>query len=183
VGSVETPIYRVSVAMPIVKKNEYIYKTKLFKKFYMYNFIHQKKSVPFVSSFKSDGGGLFCGSVFKSDSINTQSAWLVKTDSLGCIDNANCFPMGITSAPVVNTTITIYPNPANNVLQINCDAFAENSSIQYTITDMLGQQKLKNFALAYGHKCNIAIGNLQIGTYIITILQNHQTYHQTFIKN
>jgi hypothetical protein len=53
VGSVKTPIYRVSVAMPMVKKNEYIYKTKLFKKFYMYNFIHQKKSGPSVSSYKS----------------------------------------------------------------------------------------------------------------------------------
>jgi len=73
------------------------------------------------------------------------------------------------------TNISMYPNPAHNVLTIEC-ADAANQASYINITDVAGRKILTtSFNTA---KTNVNISGLQPGLYFVNILSRNTTYNQ-----
>ena len=62
----------------------------------------------------SDKGLLLCGYVFPEGVTNTEDAWLLKLDSMGCEVTGGCTPTGIEEQILkqVQHNLVVYPNPA-----------------------------------------------------------------------
>src|SRR5690606_37741713 len=60
-----------------------------------------------------DGGFVACGTAV-GISVNSYDAWIIKTDSMGCVV-ANCF-LSVEDIEAVRKGIKVYPNPAADVL-------------------------------------------------------------------
>jgi hypothetical protein len=131
-----------------------------------------------------DGGFVFCGSVFKTaDTSTKQSGWLVKTDSMGCIDNAACFPMSVSTLVEQALEISCYPNPASDYLNINIEGGNNNEAINYEIINTEGKILAKNNVYLNSKSTKIDISNLPNAVYLLSIFQNNKHYRQSFIKN
>jgi len=67
----------------------------------------------------SDGGIIACGSTW-GDSITKENSWIVKLDSLGCLEpGCDSISTGVVELPVGdNSPIKIYPNPTGGQLTI-----------------------------------------------------------------
>jgi hypothetical protein len=131
-----------------------------------------------------DGGFVFCGSVFKTaDTSTKQSGWLVKTDSLGCIDNAPCFPMTIATLVEQPLTLSCYPKPANNYLNINVVGGNNYDAQYYEIYSIDGKIVAHNKLYLNNNTAIIDISDLPNAQYLLTVVHNNIRYHQSFIKN
>lgn len=81
---------------------------------------------------------------------------------------------------ILNTkeAITILPNPANNVLQINATNIALKNIVVYDIT---GRMMMNQSAT--GSTAKLDISQFKAGTYILqTLTQDGNTYNQKFVK-
>lgn len=77
----------------------------------------------------------------------------------------------------LNTSINIYPNPANGFLTISSESQIENIEIY----DLQGRTVLVN--QIYSNQSEIQIGNLKSGSYFIKIHSGNNIEYRTFIKD
>ena len=65
-------------------------------------------------------------------------------------------------------TLTVYPNPANDVLVVETQDFASQpTTIAYRITNLMGQTVLSGYITTENQRINIS--NMSEGIYFITV--------------
>jgi hypothetical protein len=117
------------------------------------------------------------GQTNKSFAPSTSGRYAVRITKNGCVDSSNCF--NIVKLSINNNIqdkITIYPNPANNYIEItNCP---KEATIK--IYSALGQQ-VEYIKLS---ESKINISNFYNGTYLLIIQDKNDVviYKQTLIK-
>ena len=111
-----------------------------------------------------DKGLLLCGYVFSDDISNTQDAWLLKLDSMGCEVAGACTPTGLEEQMLkqVQHDWVLYPNPASFQFTI------ENSQLvtdDLRIINVLGEEVYRKSVSTYS--TNIDISNWKNGVYFV----------------
>ena len=110
-----------------------------------------------------DGGFAAAGWLFpETPDTGTQDTWVIKVDSFGCLVQG----CEVTSVPEINTTISalkIYPNPANDVLNINITPAENQQEFVLELYDILG--KLVLTKTLYPQENTITVSHLKTGVY------------------
>lgn len=126
-----------------------------------------------------DQGFAFGG--FALGSTNTQDAWLLKVDSLGC-EIADC-SVSINELET-NALINIYPNPSPSQLTIEFE-LAETKNALIEIKNMLGQtlKTINNGAFTKGsNKIEIDISKFSNGIYFVQVQSENKVMSRKFVK-
>ncbi|QQS30582.1 MAG: T9SS type A sorting domain-containing protein [Sphingobacteriales bacterium] len=131
-----------------------------------------------------EGGFMMAGftSVFNADSTTlTQTAWVVRTDSLGnsCYIPEGCeWAVGIDSflppAPLKRENfIQVYPNPAQNTLQITLPDHSAGSlsgaETSFTLYNLTGQLVLQTQIPAGETHKTVSVAHLPEGVYVYVV--------------
>ena len=120
-----------------------------------------------------DSSLLACGALYEQQSlgITNSKIWLFKFQADGCF-NENCGdtlyvpnPSSLTISPEIEFTLNIWPNPANNHIQIETSGFAT-----FELRDITG--KLFSKGDLHEENSEIDLEGLPVGMYIITVNQN-----------
>lgn len=118
-----------------------------------------------------EGGYIMCGNAQQQPKAQ---AWVVKTDSLGCILD-NCYnPTNIVNTNIDKFTLNIYPNPSSSVIKVELsdnNASTPLSVIRYykiKITDIVGKEVLKE---KYKEETDISL--LENGIYFLSIYKGN----------
>jgi hypothetical protein len=128
----------------------------------------------------SDGGFLLCG-FNKNDSLNVNNSWVVKLDSNGC-DHPDCELLGVKKINYTDDlVIQIFPNPANNFIDINIIGSKKKHCVQiFTMEGLL----LKGVQVESTNR--IALDNFANGIYLLKVSEvngANKSYYQKFIVN
>ncbi|PZF72817.1 T9SS type A sorting domain-containing protein [Taibaiella soli] len=99
-----------------------------------------------------DGGFIMVGQANDYRSIYgspTQQGWIIKVDSNGCSgpNDPQCWPLAVSNTIKNCQDVTLYPNPVNDILQIN-SPLTSTATIQ--LTDITGKILLQQ-TLPKGH--------------------------------
>lgn len=113
----------------------------------------------------TDDGGFICIGYQEVDNAGNMDIYLVKTD-----ENE----VTTTNELTRNENVKIYPNPVNDILNIETNF---NASANYTIKNIAGQE-IQNGVL----NNSINVNNLEQGVYFIEITNENKTYTNKFIK-
>jgi hypothetical protein len=108
----------------------------------------------------SDGGILACGAAGDANESGGQNLWLVKLDSLGCLE-PDCW-VGVEQADANTLGVAVYPNPATDWLYLKYD---NTSKISLEIFNLSGQRVLQHQHMA--PKEGIEISHLPSGLYLL----------------
>jgi hypothetical protein len=120
-----------------------------------------------------DGGYVACGDSFGPWSDSTyQNVWVVKTDSVGCLE-ANCDSI-ITAteepfSPTDEAPLSIYPNPASD--QLTIDIGENNTLLGIQIFDPSGKrvEDIQFFRSHRLHSHTLSIRQLLSGIYFVQV--------------
>ena len=105
-----------------------------------------------------DGGFVAVGSTFSATTPISQVAWIIKTDSLGCVVS-NCH-LAVDEIPIQPNKLICFPNPADQRLEIK----SEKGLIK--VFDLMGRELLRTES--DGH-VQVNTSNWVNGTYIVTL--------------
>jgi len=100
-----------------------------------------------------------------------QNAWVVKLDSNGCLDPANC-EVSIQDAPFPDA-LTIYPNPATEWLRIDVETAGNEYTAQ--LLDATGRLVQNEVFSALGTH-TITLSKLATGIYYCRILKGEEVF-------
>ncbi|MCD4696947.1 MAG: T9SS type A sorting domain-containing protein [Bacteroidales bacterium] len=112
-----------------------------------------------------DGGFILCGTTF-SYGLGGSDIYLIRTDQDGIVT-------GNIELDINKEEVNIYPNPCNDVINIDCPP----GNYIYTIQDVSGRLLLKN-EITGGFNKKLRLSNLKTGFYILNILSG--SYSQSF---
>ncbi|HEX5151303.1 MAG TPA: T9SS type A sorting domain-containing protein [Parafilimonas sp.] len=121
---------------------------------------------------------------FKVKLLNPVNAVIADAIGVGTIRDDDGSPFAFsneaTNATATRTAITVYPNPAKDILNINLLQSSGNYNI--TISDIAGRT-LKQFnAIGKQKKISVPVGELQSGIYLVTIHSNEGSQSIKFVK-
>ncbi|MDN5477528.1 MAG: M12 family metallo-peptidase [Chryseobacterium sp.] len=105
---------------------------------------------------------------FVSDPGVTDNGWKV---------NFSCNVLGVNDVTKNDNTITVYPNPAKNMIVIS----SKDVLRSYTIYDEAGRLVMSASSLK-GNKQEVNVSSIQTGNYIVTVETDKQTVIKKFIK-
>ncbi len=108
----------------------------------------------------ADGGLLINGSAMDPFSAGGQNLWLVKLDSMGCLE-PDCW-VGVEQADANTLGVAVYPNPATDWLYLK---YENTRKITLEIFNLSGQRVLKHQHMA--PKEGIEISHLPSGLYLL----------------
>jgi hypothetical protein len=108
----------------------------------------------------SDGGILINGAAADTPEDGGQNLWLVKLDSLGCLE-PDCW-VGVEQADANTLGVAVYPNPATDWLYLK---YENTSKITLEIYNLSGQLVLQHQQIA--PKEGIEISHLPTGLYLL----------------
>ncbi|MBI3235507.1 MAG: lamin tail domain-containing protein [Bacteroidetes bacterium] len=98
-----------------------------------------------------------------------------------CSDTSNCHSFALVGFNEINglNSISLYPNPAQNNLQISTEQSIKNATVR--IVSITGQTvlELKNIS---GNTFNLDLSNLSQGMYMIELNENGLTSRNKFLK-
>ncbi len=89
--------------------------------------------------------------------------------------------LSINDPLVPSTTISLFPNPANDFISINNLSLIENN-FDLQISDVFGKLVLQQQAVNTAQGATISISALNSGVYFAEIKTANKTYYQRFIK-
>jgi hypothetical protein len=127
----------------------------------------------FYSLTPTDDGFLICGDA--KDSTHTKGdsdAWLIKTDSNGCIIPGCNAKDGIVQIINPEKVFTVYPNPAQN--EINVSSINVTQKIENLAVYNMQGQLLKSINTKASNQQTINIEDLVNGNYLLIITTNKQ---------
>jgi len=113
-----------------------------------------------------DGGMAFVGNYFSYEAMNYVT-WIVKTDACGELVFNGCGPqVGVEEKTDLPNELRIYPNPANDIVQINwtCEASA------LVLYSTLGQQALRESVSPWQDALAVDLSALPSGLYVLKLL-------------
>lgn len=105
---------------------------------------------------------------FVSDPGVTDNGWKV---------NFSCNVLGVNDVTKNDNIITVYPNPAKNMIVIS----SKDVLRSYTIYDEAGRLVMSASSLK-GNKQEVNVSSIQTGNYIVTVETDKQTVNKKFIK-
>lgn len=123
----------------------------------------------------SDGSFVAVGWVSPVDG-STQDVWVIKVDSMGCIIGGCNSTTGIDQEIDNNIDFNIYPNPANDFIDVETDF--KNCSI--TVFDNIGHLILKEKMVQ--NKTRIDLSGFSNGLYFIQLQSEDKMISKKFIK-
>ena len=88
--------------------------------------------------------------------------------------------VGFEENSLINSLV-VFPNPANDVINISFGKWVENTLIQYEIVNVNGQKVITSGTKGLT-KSTIDIGKLPVGFYFLKIYMNNKTASRVFIK-
>ncbi|QQS31148.1 MAG: T9SS type A sorting domain-containing protein [Sphingobacteriales bacterium] len=167
-GSPDGWLFKISAEGDSLWSRTYRYETAADRSEYLWDF----QPAP-------DGGFMlagFCGRVFP----NNQDAWVIRTDSLGnpCPPYNGCdWPVGIAPVPLLGGAgVVVYPNPAQNTLQITFPDLSAGSlseaETSLTLLSLTGQTVLQTTLGAGETSKTISVAHLPVGVYVYTVAQS-----------
>jgi hypothetical protein len=124
----------------------------------------------------NDGGFVAVGFVAPTDG-STQDSWVIKVDSMGCLSPGCNGTVGVTTIHIGEPEFNIYPNPANDFIEIETDF--ENSSI--SVFDVTGKLILREKIIQ--NKTRIDLSNYSTGLYFIQLQSEQKMLSKKFIKH
>ncbi len=115
-----------------------------------------------------DGGFAAVGSAGQGTLAPLQQTWLLRVDSNGCYQTGCADVVGVTENIIEEeiNEITIYPNPANEVLNVEFNN-SKNAAIKLTVLNALGQTVYLNQSPE--NKQQIDISTFATGIYFVKI--------------
>jgi len=122
-----------------------------------------------------DGGFVACGSAFSLPNGTSQDAWIIKTDSMGCVI-ANC-TVGVEDIPKAPEGIIVYPNPATDRVTFE---FSHTGKAKIELIDGIGKTVITRVADAA--KMSIDISGLHAGIYLYRISAEGTSQRGKLIK-
>ncbi|KMQ64998.1 zinc metalloprotease [Chryseobacterium angstadtii] len=106
---------------------------------------------------------------YKSDSAVNMTGWKAKF---------SCMVLGVEDMDVKNNAVSIYPNPAKNMMIIS----SKEALKSYKVYDESGRLVLSASSLK-GNKQEINLSSIQTGNYIVTVETDKQTVNKKLIKH
>lgn len=111
---------------------------------------------------------------------------LIATTPNGCKDTTNAFVFNTFSIydPEVNTSFSYFPNPTQNLLNINLQ-LEDNSNVKIIIRDLLGKELIvEDWGVQYGTiNRQIELGSLPTGTYLLNVELDRGIIRKKLIKH
>lgn len=118
----------------------------------------------FYSVLATDDGGFLLSGQAINDSTNSQDAWLLKVDSVGC-PYPNC-TVGINELEPTEVVVDVWPNPATAFINLEVGQ-SPDSEIELTCTDMRGQIILSQNIVS--NRLELDVTNWPNGIYLLTL--------------
>ena len=117
----------------------------------------------------SDNGFLLTG-VASSNESHRRDAWVLKVDSLGCLYQGCERPTATNDITEGGTYMTLYPNPARDLVNIDFSNLAIVHKAQLVVVDILGRT-LKTVSLDnWTDKYVLDVGDVANGSYLCVLL-------------
>jgi hypothetical protein len=134
---------------------------------YNYPFYNPNAAVYFFDVVTTQDRGFAFGG-FAYGPTNSQDAWLLKVDSLGC-DIANCTSVDVYEPEEISFVFNVFPNPANERINVN---FSESKIIadRFEIIDYTG--KIIFSKAIYSESVEIFINELPSSIYILRLFKD-----------
>lgn len=128
----------------------------------------------------TDGGYIAAGFAFKGAS-NTQDAWLVKLDSLGC-DSVGCatYVTGIAPSPLERAGVRLFPNPAKEYVTISF-LHSVFTACRVRIIDIMGKEVYSQ-SLFIQKQDSLPVSNFAPGIYVVELNYEGRKEYQKFVK-
>jgi hypothetical protein len=99
-----------------------------------------------------------------------QYAWIIKTDSLGCLVPGCALSLGeLTTEPVY---LKVYPNPATDVLNVLLKSEQRLPGAVFKLTDMLGRTRHSWKAGPEDIQYQISLADFEPGMYVLQLWEN-----------
>jgi len=96
--------------------------------------------------------------------------------------NLKMYQVGVENLLTTQSLFSIYPNPAENSLNISFNLLNEESRL-ITIYDILGKKLYSKIIVSHEDFCSIDVSNLTYGIYFIELQQGTSKQTLKFIKN
>jgi hypothetical protein len=128
----------------------------------------------------TDGGYIAAGFAFKGAS-NTQDAWLVKLDSLGC-DSVGCatYVTGIAPSPLERAGVRLFPNPAKEYVTISF-LHSVFTACRVRIIDIMGKEVYRQ-SLFIQKQISLPVSTFASGIYVVELNYEGRKEYQKFVK-
>lgn len=126
------------------------------------------------------GNTAISGATNQSYTATASGSYAVVVNNTFCRDTSQCLNVTITGLDqsISENTISIFPNPTNNILTIEFNAAFNETINSLTIYNMLGQVEL----IESKGKVEVDVSTLQAGVYFIKINTNKGDWNGKFIK-
>jgi hypothetical protein len=124
----------------------------------------------------NDGGYILCGRsaidgpVFPDEQF-TAMAWVVKTDSMGCVV-PGCHLVGVEEKTKQRPKVMVYPNPAHDYLAVFVPASTSNQALQVQLINLAGKVVLEDQFTQSDATYLLELKNISSGLYVLKVLQN-----------
>ncbi|MCA6445343.1 MAG: T9SS type A sorting domain-containing protein, partial [Bacteroidetes bacterium] len=134
------------------------------------------------ASLTSDGGIIAPYQRLMNNANNYAPVFFVKYDSLGCDTSAfYCATVGIKENTYQTADVSIYPQPANQIVNLSSPLFA-NKRAQIQISNNLGQLCFKQRLQFNNGNAQLPLVNLPKGIYFLKLIdEDFKTYTQKII--
>jgi hypothetical protein len=123
----------------------------------------------FYSLLATDDGGFLLSGQAVNEETNSQDAWLLKVDSLGCT-----FPNCIVGVDEEERTVIVdvWPNPTSEVL--NIEKTNDGETLTFSVFDMNGNEVLNQ--VQYDAHGSIDVSKWAAGIYIMNGFSDKNTF-------
>jgi hypothetical protein len=124
----------------------------------------------------SDGGYILCGRsaingpVFPDEQF-TAMAWIVKTDSMGCVV-PGCHLVGVDEEKKQRPKVLVYPNPARDYLAVFVPGAISSNQLQIQLINLEGKVVLEDQFTQSDATYLLELKNFSAGLYVLKVLQN-----------
>jgi len=118
----------------------------------------------FYTMLATEDGGFLLGGQALNDETNSQDAWLLKVDSVGCA-YPNCL-VGVDELDSREVVVDVWPNPATDVLNVELQL---QGGAEVHLYDMAGKLHLQKQMTQMRE--TIDVSTLQNGLYLLTVIQ------------
>ena len=157
----------------------FIYVFNPFNGFHSLTFGGIKMEVGNCINKTQDNGYIICGN--SNSYSNLDHIYLIKTDSNGVASGTIInTPTSISSFGYSQSSFSIYPNPSNHMLYLDCPVIVGKEIYTITINDILGRECYKK-RWVINDKSEINISDFPNGIYAINIISDKKNLTQKFI--
>jgi hypothetical protein len=124
----------------------------------------------------NDGGYILCGRsaingpVFPDEQF-TAMAWVVKTDSMGCVV-PGCHLVGLNEETKQSPKLLVYPNPAQDYLAVFVPAAMSTQQLQIQLLNLEGKVVLEDQFTQSDATYLLELKNISAGLYVLKVMQN-----------